>query len=58
MATGTNCSAPAGKGVVTMAILLFFLLIALISAAGWVADTRDSADWKPTSDGVRAPAHR
>jgi hypothetical protein len=41
-----------------MVFLLFLLVIALISAAGWTADSRDSADWKPTADGSRAPANR
>jgi hypothetical protein len=35
-------------------IALFLVLIALASALGFVADSRDSADWKPTSNGVRA----
>jgi hypothetical protein len=34
--------------------LLFFVLIALASAFGLTADSRDSADWKPTADGTRA----
>jgi hypothetical protein len=33
---------------------IFFLLIALAAALGWTVDTRDSADWKPTHDGVRS----
>jgi len=33
--------------------LVFFLLITLASMAGKVADSRDSADWKPTDDGFR-----
>lgn len=37
-----------------IAVLLFFVLLVLASAAGLTADTRDSADWKPTADGVRA----
>jgi hypothetical protein len=36
-----------------LGIALFFLLIALASMAGRTADTRDSADWKPTDDGFR-----
>jgi hypothetical protein len=39
-----------------MEILVLFavlLLLALASAAGLTADTRDSADWKPTDDGWR-----
>ena len=34
-------------------IALFFLLITIASMAGRTADTRDSADWKPTEDGFR-----
>ncbi|WP_189048790.1 hypothetical protein [Micromonospora sonchi] len=34
-------------------VLLFFLLIALASAAGLTADSRDSADWKPSEAGRR-----
>ncbi|MFI7599980.1 hypothetical protein [Actinoplanes sp. NPDC049681] len=37
-----------------LGILLFFLLLVLASAFGLTADSRDSADWKPTTDGVRA----
>jgi hypothetical protein len=39
-------------------ILLFFLLIAAASAAGLTADSRDSADWKPTAEGLRIPIRR
>jgi len=35
-------------------VALFLVVIALASALGLVADSRDSADWKPTSQGVRA----
>jgi len=38
-----------------IAILLFFIAIAIISAAGLTCDSRDSSDWKPTADGVRMP---
>ena len=34
--------------------LLFFVIVALASAFGLTADSRDSADWKPTVDGFRA----
>jgi hypothetical protein len=34
--------------------LLFFVLVALASAFGLTVDSRDSADWKPTTDGFRA----
>jgi hypothetical protein len=33
----------------------FFGLLALFSALGWVADSRDGADWRPTVNGVRDP---
>ncbi len=33
--------------------LLFFVLLAAASAAGLTADSRDSADWKPTDNGRR-----
>jgi hypothetical protein len=35
-------------------IALFMVIIVLASALGLVADSRDSADWKPTTNGVRA----
>jgi hypothetical protein len=38
-----------------IAVLLFFVLLAVAAAAGLTADSRDSADWKPTTDGWRAP---
>jgi hypothetical protein len=38
-----------------MALIVFFVLIAALGALGLTADSRDSADWKPTTDGVRAP---
>lgn len=35
-------------------LLLFFLVaLTLASAFGLTADTRDSADWKPTEEGRR-----
>ncbi|WNM42229.1 hypothetical protein RMN56_13260 [Micromonospora halotolerans] len=34
-------------------LLLFLLLLVAASAFGLTADTRDSADWKPTEDGRR-----
>jgi hypothetical protein len=36
-----------------IALALFFLLILAASIAGKTADTRDSADWKPTEGGFR-----
>ena len=37
-----------------LGLLLFFVVLVLASALGLTADSRDSADWKPTTDGVRA----
>ena len=37
-----------------LVLLLFFLLIAVASAAGLTVDSRDSADWAPTVEGLRA----
>ena len=36
-----------------LVVLLFFVLIALASALGLTADSRDSADWKPSHAGAR-----
>jgi hypothetical protein len=41
-----------------LALLLFFVLIAVASVAGLTVDSRDGADWKPTVDGNRAPRWR
>ena len=38
-----------------IAVLVFFVLLAVAAAAGLTVDSRDSADWKPTLDGRRAP---
>jgi hypothetical protein len=38
-----------------MALAIFFVVIAVLAAFGLTSDSRDSADWKPTTDGVRAP---
>jgi hypothetical protein len=35
-------------------VALFLVLLTLASALGLVVDSRDSADWKPTAQGVRA----
>ena len=37
---------------------VFFGLLTLFSAFGWVVDSRDGADWRSTINGVRAPAQR
>jgi hypothetical protein len=34
-------------------LLSVFVLLAVASALGWAADSRDGADWSPTADGVR-----
>jgi hypothetical protein len=36
-----------------IAVLLFFVAIAIASGLGLTADSHDSADWKPTADGMR-----
>jgi hypothetical protein len=33
----------------------FFVVLAVLSALGWVADSRDGADWTPTDNGFRRP---
>lgn len=38
-----------------LAAILFFVLLAIAAAAGLTVDSRDSADWKPSIDGTRAP---
>ncbi|WP_284043887.1 hypothetical protein [Actinoplanes sp. M2I2] len=38
-----------------IALTLFFLVILAFSIAGRTADTRDSADWKPSDGGFRHP---
>ncbi|MFD2766690.1 hypothetical protein [Micromonospora eburnea] len=34
-------------------LLFFLLLLGVASALGLTADTRDSADWRPSDDGRR-----
>jgi hypothetical protein len=41
--------------VMGIAILLFFIAIAVASGAGLTVDSHDSGDWKPTVDGMRTP---
>jgi hypothetical protein len=36
----------------------FFTLLTVLSLVGWVADSRDSADWAPSINGMRAPARQ
>jgi hypothetical protein len=33
-------------------ILAFVLVIALAALLGWTADSRDGADWRPSSRGI------
>ncbi|WP_198141545.1 hypothetical protein [Micromonospora sp. ATCC 39149] len=37
----------------SLLFLIFLLALAVASAVGVTADTRDSADWKPTENGRR-----
>jgi hypothetical protein len=39
-------------------LLLFFVMITLAGIFGWVSDSRDSADWRPSEDGRRCPPGR
>ena len=45
--------AKASAAMELLLFLLFFVLLAVASAAGLTADSRDSADWKPTDGGRR-----
>jgi hypothetical protein len=51
----SRCTPAAHAEDMEIAALLFFVLIAVAAAFGLTADSRDSADWKPTVDGTRAP---
>jgi hypothetical protein len=42
-----------GLAIMELAILAFFVLIALASIAGLTTDSRDGADWAPTAGGRR-----
>ena len=35
-------------------LAVFFLVIVVASIAGRTADSRDSADWKPSNEGFRS----
>ena len=37
-----------------IALVVFFVLILIASMTGLTADSRDSADWKPSDHGHRA----
>jgi hypothetical protein len=45
-----------GVNVMEIAILIFFIAIAIASGTKFTVDSRDSGDWKPTADGVRTPS--
>lgn len=45
--------AKASAAMELLLLLLFLLGLAVAAATGLGADTRDSADWKPTVDGRR-----
>ena len=40
--------------VMDIVLALFFLVILVAAITGHTADTRDSADWKPTNEGFRS----
>ena len=51
-----HCRPPAtGRmlDVMGIAMAIFFVLLLVASIAGLTADSRDSADWKPTDGGFR-----
>lgn len=45
--------AKVSAAMTVLLLLLFLLLLVGASASGLTADSRDSADWKPTEDGRR-----
>jgi len=47
---------PLKQRTFTMALFVvaFLVALALASALGYVTDSRDSADWKPSTHGTRA----
>ncbi|HEV7965743.1 MAG TPA: hypothetical protein VGP57_24595 [Actinoplanes sp.] len=47
-------AAQQGEIMELLGLLFIFILIALMPVFGLTADSRDSADWKPTIDGTRA----
>ncbi|NES14721.1 MULTISPECIES: hypothetical protein [Micromonospora] len=56
MRTGGETDINHVKASAAMIVLLLVLLLLLLGAAsglGLTADSRDSADWKPTDDGHR-----
>jgi hypothetical protein len=51
-----NSAQPGGTTVMGIIVLSFLLLLTAASAIGWTADSRDSADWKPSDllDSIRS----
>ncbi|MFR9779292.1 hypothetical protein ACL02O_24950 [Micromonospora sp. MS34] len=45
--------AKASAAMIVLLLLLSLLLLGVASGLGLTADSRDSADWKPTDDGNR-----
>ncbi|SCL67534.1 hypothetical protein GA0070604_6020 [Micromonospora eburnea] len=45
--------AKASAAMSALLLLFFLLLLGVASALGLTADTRDSADWRPSDDGRR-----
>jgi hypothetical protein len=37
-----------------LVLLAFVVILVVASALGWTADSRDGADWAPSTDGARA----
>jgi hypothetical protein len=57
--TGDRNGKPTRRvAIMELVLLLFFIVITVAAAFGWTADSRDSADWKPTESGRRAPRFR
>jgi hypothetical protein len=44
---------PEGLAIMELFILVIFVLLAVASALGLTADSRDGADWAPSADGRR-----
>jgi hypothetical protein len=49
--TGLQNSRNKGVNVMGIAILLFFVALAVASGVGLTYDSRDSGDWQPSRDG-------
>lgn len=46
-------TSPKGLAIMELFLLSIFVLLAIAASLGWVVDSRDGADWAPTSDGFR-----